>query len=1109
MSTYLSNTVPVSTVTGPGTNSIDSLIGGVKWGGGVATPISLTYSFPDGFFSPYRFYWSPDYDSYCYSEPRSYRARQLSSTEQSAATAALSSWSAVANINFTLVPDNESTVGDIRFAWTDNGPNAQAWAYFPNASPVGGDVWLKSTAYWGDGFGKGSYGYATLIHELGHALGLSHPFEGSADGDILPSNEDSTRYTIMSYSALAGSTNSFVDFNPTTPMLYDIDAIQYLYGANTTYNNGNNIYSFVSGQRYYQTIWDTGGTDTIEWISASESATIDLRPGAWSDLGKPLTFWDATQSHIVGTSNNTVAIHYDVVIENAKGGSGNDILIGNDVANRLEGNAGEDSLNGGQGNDTLDGGAGIDTLIGGSGDDTYLIDNVGDVVTELLNEGTDLVKVGIATTGTYTLGANLENATLTNAVTYHLTGNELDNALTGNALANTLLGKAGDDTLNGGAGTDTLIGGLGNDTYVIDVLADRLIEASGEGSDLVNVALASGTYALGANLENATVTSSATMAVNLTGNELANILTGNAAANILDGGLGADALIGGAGNDTYHINTLADTITELANEGTDLVRVGIATVGGTYTLTSNLENATLINVVDYNLTGNALANTLTGNAADNILDGGLGNDTLIGGLGNDTYMMDVLTDTITEAAGEGTDLVNVALTAAGTYTLGANIENATVTSAAAITVNLTGNALANTLTGNAADNILNGSTGADTLIGGLGNDTYIIDVLTDTIIEAVGQGTDLVNVALATAGTYTLGANLENATVTSGASINVNLTGNELANILTGNAAANILDGGAGNDTLIGGAGNDTYIVSTGDSVVEALNGGIDLVQSDVSHTLAANVENLTLTGSADLSATGNTLANILTGNSGNNALDGGDGIDTLKGGAGNDTYKVDLTTSNLLQDTVTENVNEGTDTIILRGGNTTLTTTTTLTLGANLENLDASGTSTAKLNLTGNALANTLTGNAADNILDGGLGSDALIGGLGNDCYIFGRGCGSDTVQENDATLGNTDVTLFSAGVSTNQIWMRHVGNDLEVSIIGTSDKLTFDDWYLGSQYHAEQFKTADNRILLDTQVENLVQAMAAFSPPASGQTTLPLNYQSALSPIIAANWQ
>jgi len=111
--------------------------------------------------------------------------------------------------------------------------------------------------------------------------------------------------------------------------------------------------------------------------------------------------------------------------------------------------------------------------------------------------------------------------------------------------------------------------------------------------------------------------------------------------------------------------------------------------------------------------------------------------------------------------------------------------------------------------------------------------------------------------------------------------------------------------------------------------------------------------------------------------------------------------------------------------------------------------------------------------------------------------------------VTENDATVGNTDVASFLSGIATDQIWFRHVGSDLEVSVIGTSDKLTIKSWYSGAAYHVEQFKTADNRTLLDTRVENLVTAMAAFSPPAAGQTTLPSNYQTALSPVIAANWQ
>ena len=159
--------------------------------------------------------------------------------------------------------------------------------------------------------------------------------------------------------------------------------------------------------------------------------------------------------------------------------------------------------------------------------------------------------------------------------------------------------------------------------------------------------------------------------------------------------------------------------------------------------------------------------------------------------------------------------------------------------------------------------------------------------------------------------------------------------------------------------------GNDTYVVdSTGDIVTELASEGTDLVQSSVALTLAANVENLTLTGTAAINGTGNALANTLVGNAGNNRLDGGAGSDTLKGGAGDDIYVVDVAT-----DVVTESANEGIDTV---------QTALAYVLGANVENLALTGT--AAVNGTGNALANTLVGNAAaNNAPDGGAGADTL----------------------------------------------------------------------------------------------------------------------------------
>jgi Ca2+-binding RTX toxin-like protein len=164
--------------------------------------------------------------------------------------------------------------------------------------------------------------------------------------------------------------------------------------------------------------------------------------------------------------------------------------------------------------------------------------------------------------------------------------------------------------------------------------------------------------------------------------------------------------------------------------------------------------------------------------------------------------------------------------------------------------------------------------------------------------------------------------------------------------------------------------------------------------------------------------------------------------------------------------------------------------------------------TGTAGLEGIGNASANTLIGTAGDDFIAGKSGNDKLLGGAGNDTYFLGRGDGADTVQENDSTIGNRDTALFDAGTSRDQLWFRKVGNNLEVSIIGTGDKFTISNWYLGAQYHVEQLKAGDGKLLLDTQVQSLVQAMASFAPPAMGQTALTAAQQTALAPVLAASW-
>jgi Ca2+-binding RTX toxin-like protein len=285
------------------------------------------------------------------------------------------------------------------------------------------------------------------------------------------------------------------------------------------------------------------------------------------------------------------------------------------------------------------------------------------------------------------------------------------------------------------------------------------------------------------------------------------------------------------------------------------------------------------------------------------------------------------------------------------------------------------------------------------------------------------------------------------------------------------------------------------------------------------SQTINLHVETgMTLYGTAG--------ADILIGGAGNDYLDGRAGADTLRGGKGNDSYIVDNN-----GDVVTELPNEGSDTVYA---------SVTCVLPANVENLVLTGNSLGVpapelpesatspelpdaasapgINGTGNDLANALIGNARSNVLTGGGGNDTLdgrggddrlVGGTGNDTYVLGRGYGIDTIVEDDTTIGNRDVALFAADVKADQLWFHKRGNDLQVAIIGTDDRFEIRDWYKGDRYHVEQFKSSDGKTLLDSQVQNLVDAMAAFSPPGTGVTTLPPDYQGALGGVITANWQ
>lgn len=702
----------------------------------------------------------------------------------------------------------------------------------------------------------------------------------------------------------------------------EVETLTYL-GAAAFAGTGNAAANDICGGNGADTLDGDKGADTLAGGAGNDTYVVDTAADVVIEAGGGGTDTVRTTLATYTLPTEVEALTFT--------GKGSFVGTGNAAANVITGGIGADSLSGE---------AGADTMIGGAGDDGYLVDHAGDVIVEAAGAGIDAV----ASLGSYTLGAEIESLRL--LAPGRGTGNAIANRMMGSDGADTLEGLDGADTLDGGLGADRLVGGAGDDLYLVDDAADTVREVAEGGLDTVRTTLASLTLAN--DVEHLVFVGAGPFtgigndgANSITGQASDDTLVGDSGADTLDGGAGADSLAGGRGDDVYVVDAPGDRVQEARNAGTDTVRTTLTS----FVLAAEVENVSFTGVGAFRGEGNATLNLLTGGSAGDTLDGGTGADTLVGGGGSDLYVVDHAGDLVVEAAGGGADSV----VASVSYTLGAEIEVLTLTARGQGTGNALGNTILgsvfgdtlsglsgidvlegdagdDSLRGDAGDDRLSGGDGADTLdggagadrmVGGLGDDLYLVDAAGDVISEAGAGGLDRVRASVS----YVLAAGLEVLQLTGAArdgtgndgdnvllgtrSDNLlaglrgadSLLGDLGADTLLGDIGADTLDGGRGSlDRLLGGANDDTYVIEDLlDVIVErAGEGNKDHVLATVSITLAAEVELLTLLGTANLSGTGNASDNLLAGNGGRNLLSGLAGADTLNGGGGADTLRGD-----------------------------------------------------------------------------------------------------------------------------------------------------------------------------------------------------------------------
>lgn len=419
------NTTSATGATGvaaAGDREVDALLMGNKWSTDIANGVTLSYSFYDGAVG----YDSTAYDANGSSEYQG--AMSISEAEQDKLALAFQVWDQATALTLEEVNESGTTVGEMRVAYTNVSymgggtvGGTQAFAYGPGNGSLNGDIWIgdPSVRTYNSLTDPGELGFGTVVHEIGHALGIKHPFD--APNAIAGAADDNKRHSIMSYNqnqvydrnmyitgvdTSAGFIGTVSRVSPETPMLYDVETIEYLYGASTDTNLGASSYTFTDGEIFLRTIVDSGGIDTIDASSQTTSSVINLTPGMLSSIGLrtvseklsematqfsvttgQLQSWlqlndanfdgasisgDGTNGTIdtngalyLGQENLGIAA--SATIENAIGGSSNDTITGNDQNNAIKGNGG---------NDTIDGGAGIDTAVyAGNYADYSIVDN--------------------------------------------------------------------------------------------------------------------------------------------------------------------------------------------------------------------------------------------------------------------------------------------------------------------------------------------------------------------------------------------------------------------------------------------------------------------------------------------------------------------------------------------------------------------------------------------------------------------------------------------------------------------------------------------------------------------------------------------------------------